>query len=100
VACFLYQQGAEKLLKAVLYLKGERPVVGHAATHLAARCAEYESGLEDLLEACRELDVFYIPYGGPLKLDSARWLLSNVQGDCDGRETHSAQQGTEVQGGT
>jgi HEPN domain-containing protein len=61
VACFLYQQGAEKLLKAVLYLKGERPVVGHAATHLAARCAEYESGFEDLLEACRELDVFYIP---------------------------------------
>ncbi len=61
MACFLYQQGAERLLKAVLYLKGERPVVGHASTHLAARCAEYESGFEDLLDACRELDVFYIP---------------------------------------
>jgi HEPN domain-containing protein len=61
VACFLYQQGAEKLLKAVLYLKGERPVVGHATTHLAARCAEYDPGFKDLLESCRELDVFYIP---------------------------------------
>jgi HEPN domain-containing protein len=61
VACFLYQQGAEKLLKAALYLKGERPVVGHATTHLAARCSEYESSFKDLLEACQELDVFYIP---------------------------------------
>ena len=61
MACFLYQQGAEKLLKAVLYLRGERPVVGHATTHLAARCAEYDSAFEGLLEACQELDVFYIP---------------------------------------
>lgn len=27
VACFLYQQAAEKLLKAFLYLKGENPVL-------------------------------------------------------------------------
>ena len=61
MACFLYQQGAEKLLKAVLYVKGERPVVGHATTHLAERCAAYKSAFRDLLEPCRELDIFYIP---------------------------------------
>lgn len=61
VACFLYQQGAEKLLKALLYLKGERPVIGHATTHLAARAAEYDSRFKELAEACRELDVFYVP---------------------------------------
>ena len=61
MACFLYQQGAEKLLKAVLYLNGERPVVGHATTHLAERCAEYKPAFRDLLEPCRELDIFYVP---------------------------------------
>ena len=45
----------------MLYLKGERPVVGHATTHLAARCGEYEAGFIDLREPCQELDVFYIP---------------------------------------
>jgi hypothetical protein len=45
----------------VLYLEGERPVVGHATTHLAARCAEYEPAFGDLNEPCQELDVFSIP---------------------------------------
>jgi HEPN domain-containing protein len=45
----------------VLYLKGERPVVGHATTHLAARCEEYAGSFGELREPCQELDVFYIP---------------------------------------
>lgn len=61
MACFLFQHGAEKLLKAVLYLNGERAVMGHATTHLAERCSEYDARFRSLLEPCQELDVFYIP---------------------------------------
>jgi len=36
-------------------------VIGHATTHLAARCEEYVEGFSELREPCQELDVFYIP---------------------------------------
>ena len=61
VACFLYQQGAEKLLKAYLTLQGERAILGHSTVKLAERCTHYEPSYAGLVDACRELDVFYIP---------------------------------------
>ena len=61
VTCFLAQQSAEKLLKAILYVQGERLVFGHSTVALAERCGEYGLPLEDVLKLCRRLDQFYIP---------------------------------------
>lgn len=61
VACFLYQQAAEKILKSFLYLSGENPVLGHSTLKLAERAAAYETGFQKVLDACRDLDVFYVP---------------------------------------
>ena len=61
VACFLFQQASEKILKAFLYLKGERAVLGHSTLTLAKKCAEYKSEFQEVYDACIELDVFYIP---------------------------------------
>lgn len=61
VACFLYQQAAEKILKAFLYLQGERLVIGHSALLLAKKCFQYSKKFSKIYDACRELDVFYIP---------------------------------------
>jgi len=61
VACFLNQQAAEKILKGFLYLKGERPVIGHATLKLSERCTKYNSRFQTIQDACRELDIFYLP---------------------------------------
>jgi len=61
VACFLAQQSAEKALKAFLYTRGERPVIGHATHRLVQACAAYEAAFGDFLDACRQLDQYYIP---------------------------------------
>jgi HEPN domain-containing protein len=61
IACFLSQQAAEKALKAFLYLKGERPVVGHSAYLLCKRCEAYGQEFGDILDVCKELDRYYIP---------------------------------------
>jgi len=37
VSCFLYQEAAEKILKAFLYLRGENPVLGHSTLKLSER---------------------------------------------------------------
>ena len=75
VACFLYQQAAEKILKSFLYLNGENPVLGHSTLKLAERAATYETGFQKVLDPCRDLDVFYlatrypngIPDGAPFE---------------------------------
>ena len=61
VACFLYQQATEKILKAFLYLKGERPVIGHATLKLSQRGVKYDSRFQEIQDSCRELDIFYLP---------------------------------------
>lgn len=60
-ACFLAQQAAEKALKAFLYSRGERPVIGHATHQLVQRCSQYDSAFDPLLDSCRQLDQYYIP---------------------------------------
>lgn len=63
VACFLYQQAAEKILKSFLYLMGESPVIGHSTLKLAQRCSQYKKEFDtpEIKNACRELDTFYVP---------------------------------------
>ncbi len=61
LACFLAQQAAEKALKAYLYARGERAVVGHATHLLLRRCQHYDASFEVLQDLCRRLDQYYIP---------------------------------------
>jgi len=61
VACFLYQQAAEKILKSFLYLKGENPVLGHSTLKLAERCSEYDPTFGGVFDSCMNLDVLYVP---------------------------------------
>jgi HEPN domain-containing protein len=60
VACFLYQQAAEKILKSYLYHSGENPVLGHSTLKLAERAARFDAAFRGVLDACRDLDVFYV----------------------------------------
>ena len=61
VACFLFQQAAEKLLKAFLYLQGESPVLGHSTLKLAQKSQKYNEDFQTAYNGCMELDIFYIP---------------------------------------
>ncbi len=61
VACFLFQQGAEKVLKAFLFLKGERAILSHSTLKIAEQCNSYDSHFKAIFEACEQLDIFYIP---------------------------------------
>ena len=61
VACFLAQQMAEKALKAILYLKGERHPIGHSVADLSRMCARYEPRFADMLNSLVKLDRYYIP---------------------------------------
>ena len=60
-ACFLTQQSAEKAVKAVGYLLGERTVLGHSVAVLAGRYAERVPELADLRDQAGVLDQYYIP---------------------------------------
>ena len=58
--CFMAQQAGEKALKAFLYAKGERNVVGHALLVLVRRCVRHEASFEEMESLCRKLDKFYV----------------------------------------
>jgi HEPN domain-containing protein len=87
VSCFLFQQAAEKILKAYLCLKGARSLFGHSTTRLAARCAEHDRGFAALTEACSYLDLFYIPTRYPYALPEGApyeyFTLDHAQGALD-----------------
>ena len=68
VSCFLFQQAAEKMLKAFLLLKGERNVKGHSTLKLAQAGAAHARELESLRDACIRLDVLYYPTRYPFAL--------------------------------
>jgi HEPN domain-containing protein/predicted nucleotidyltransferase len=65
VACFLAQQMAEKTLKAFLYLKGERHLIGHSVADLCRMCARYEPRFADMMDSLVKLDRYYIPTRSP-----------------------------------
>ena len=59
--CFLAQQSAEKAVKAIGYLLGDRTVLGHSVAVLVDRYAERVPDLADLRDAAGLLDQYYIP---------------------------------------
>jgi len=60
-ACFLSQQAAEKAVKAVHYLSGERTVLGHSVRQLLHSLEDRMPEAMALLETGGLLDQFYIP---------------------------------------
>ncbi len=59
--CFVAQQAAEKALKAALYGAGARTVLGHSALELLERVVPVPKNIDELREAARLLDRYYIP---------------------------------------
>lgn len=70
-ACFKSQQAVEKLLKAVLYLRRERYVMGHSCKDLLRRCLKYDKGFSKFRHSCYRLDKFYITSRYPNGLPSS-----------------------------
>ena len=60
-ACFLCQQAAEKALKALRYLGGERLVFGHSVVELLQSLVPKHPALADLRDAAQRLDQYYVP---------------------------------------
>ncbi len=60
-ACFMCQQAAEKALKAIHYLGGERFVLGHSLIELLGPIARQHASLADLREGAQQLDQYYVP---------------------------------------
>lgn len=69
-SCFFSQQAAEKAIKAVHYGQGARGVIGHNVRALVEKLTPRESRFDSLLDAARELDLFYVPTRYPNGLDS------------------------------
>ena len=59
-ACFYSQQTAEKALKAVLFARGARVVLGHSVRDLAHQCEAHDAAFAGLVEDAMLLDQFYI----------------------------------------
>ena len=58
--CFKSQQTSEKALKAYLYARGKRAVLGHALLELGRECARFDVDFEKLSSDYRQLDRYYI----------------------------------------
>ena len=69
-ACFHAQQGAEKAIKALHYQRGARAVIGHSVRALVSSLEDPPEGVAQLLDAARELDLFYLPTRYPNGLDA------------------------------
>ncbi len=61
LACFTSQQAAEKALKALAYLKGERFVPGHSVKGLLDDLMATYPELASVHEGAEGLDQYYVP---------------------------------------
>jgi HEPN domain-containing protein len=59
--CFMAQQSGEKALKACLYAKGERRVIGHSLFELSRHLTHTDLSFEGIVGEAKKLDRFYIP---------------------------------------
>ncbi len=59
LALFLYQQAAEKALKAFLFLKGEEELFTHSVKELISIAAAYHKDFEKV-KLAKDLDRYYI----------------------------------------
>ena len=100
-ACFLAQQGAEKGVKAVHYLRGSRAVLGHSVDGLLEPLEAAGLHVSELRPLAAQLDLHYIPtrypnglpgnvpfkvYSGAQSspaLDAARRILAFARGELD-----------------
>jgi HEPN domain-containing protein len=60
-ACFIAQQAGEKILKACLYARGKRIVLGHSLYEMINELGQKEKMFQKLAEEAKRLDRFYIP---------------------------------------
>ena len=60
-ACFMSQQAAEKALKALAYLKGDRFVLGHSVKVLLDNLIATFPGLASVRDGAEQLDQYYVP---------------------------------------
>jgi HEPN domain-containing protein len=87
-ACFACQQAAEKALKALHYLRGERVVIGHSVMELLDGTVREHPALASLREVAQQLDQYYVttrypnglPGGVPSELFTARQTDEAVVG--------------------
>ena len=59
--CFMAQQSGEKALKACLYARGERRVIGHSLFEMVEDLSQTEKIFTSITDEARKLDRFYIP---------------------------------------
>jgi HEPN domain-containing protein len=71
-ASFLAQQAGEKALKSLLYYLGSRreALLTHSLVEMSAKIGKHVTGLPDLLEEARKLDLHYVPSRYPNGLPS------------------------------
>lgn len=87
-ACFTCQQAAEKALKALHYLRGERVVLGHSVLELLDAVVREHPALSSFREVAQQLDQYYIatrypnglPGGVPSEFFTARQADAAVVG--------------------
>ena len=60
-ASFVFQQAAEKALKAYLYYQGMHSIIGHSVQKLCQQCAQFDKAFGQILDEVKGLDTYYIP---------------------------------------
>jgi len=88
VACFLYQQSAEKAVKAFLYAQELEDVWGHSVAELCQEARKYNKGFSSLVKDAYLLDKFYIPTRYPNGLPGG--IPSDAFTDKDALGAHAA----------
>ena len=81
--CFICQQSAEKALKALLFLQGEREVWGHSTEQLCRLCARYDTTFEKFYDDLKKLDRFYIPTRYPNGVPNGTPRENYIKDDSD-----------------
>ena len=74
--CFISQQAGEKALKACLYARGERRVIGHSLFEMVQDLSGKDKAFEAIVNEARRLDRFYtaarypnaLPGGSPFQI--------------------------------
>ncbi len=74
--CFISQQAGEKALKACLYARGERRVIGHSLFEMVQDLSGAEKTFHTIVDEARKLDRFYtaarypnaLPGGSPFQI--------------------------------
>lgn len=56
--CYVFQQSAEKMLKAYLWSRGNKPAKTHNMAGLLSACLDLDPGLESIQNACMVLQGF------------------------------------------